>query len=221
MRKRRIIRIGAVTLSIALLLIGAIGAVGTGAWFTDTETSNGNILTAGTLDLTVDGVNDPNVAFMTCANMSPGDTEYQYWVLKNVGSIDGRPSITFSAITNNDNGLTDAEGDVDTTGGDGEGELGANAYVMMRWRQPAGSGTWQSVRLTNNWGNPLLNGVGGVTVGEGLLTAGGALVDNALPILGPGEEVEVEFRVWIMNAIGNVIQSDSAEFSVTFNLDQN
>ncbi len=221
MRTKKIIRIGAFTLIIALLLVGAIGAMGTGAWFSDTETSNGNTLTAGTLDLTVDGENDPNVAFMTCTDMSPGDTEYQYWVLKNVGSIDGQPSITFSAITNNDNGLTDPEGDVDTTGGDGEGELGANAYVMMKWRQPVGTGTWQSVRLTNNWGNPLLNGIAGATVGEGLLTAGGAIVDNALPVLSQDEEVEVEFRVWIMNSIGDVIQSDSAEFNVIFNLDQN
>jgi hypothetical protein len=104
---------------------------------------------------------------------------------------------------------------VDTTGGDGEGELGANAYAMMKWENGGG---WQNVRLTNNFGDPLLNNLSGATVGLGLLTGGGT--DNALPILGPGEEVQVEFRIWIMNSVGNIIQSDSAGLSIIVDLDQ-
>ncbi len=83
---------------------------GTYSLFNDTETSNGNTLTAGTLDLTVDGQDDPNVMNITVSNMKPGDdTGYYKWVLKNVGTLPGNLSVTFSVIINNENGINEPE----------------------------------------------------------------------------------------------------------------
>ena len=78
------------------LVIGLVGA-GTFAWFQDTETSSGNIFTAGTMDLKIrdwtgtesgtwkDGV----TATWTLSGMEPGvsETGIQQIELQNVGSI--------------------------------------------------------------------------------------------------------------------------------------
>jgi len=76
-------------LTIAFVL--AVGMIGVGAfaYFSDTETSTGNQLTAGTLDLKTndaDGVSQTVYA----TNMAPGDTAGPSTiVLKNSGSVDG------------------------------------------------------------------------------------------------------------------------------------
>jgi predicted ribosomally synthesized peptide with SipW-like signal peptide len=113
---------------VSVFFIGLLALVvgwGTYALFSDTETSSGNTFTAGTLDLTVDGQDDPNVVHITVSNMKPGDdTGYYKWVLKNIGTLSGKVSVTFSVMTNDDNGLIEPEAACDTTGGAGQGELG-------------------------------------------------------------------------------------------------
>lgn len=114
-----------VLLVLALLMVAGMAGAGTFAYFSDTEASTGNTFTAGTLDLKVGDVDDPNVVHVTLSDMKPGDdTGYYKWVLKNTGTLPGRVSVTFSPITNDDNGLTEPESACDTTGGPGEGELG-------------------------------------------------------------------------------------------------
>jgi len=74
-------------LTIAFMLLIGIGGIGTWAYFSDTETSTGNTLTAGTLDLTTndaDGVSQTLLA----TNMAPGDTVGPETItLKNTGSV--------------------------------------------------------------------------------------------------------------------------------------
>lgn len=94
------------TIILALSLIGA----GAFAIFSDTETSTGNAFTAGTLDLKVDGQDDPYVMSVTLSNMKPGDESVYYkWVLKNTGSLPGKLSVTFGTITNDENGVVEPE----------------------------------------------------------------------------------------------------------------
>lgn len=92
------------------LVIGLVGA-GAFAYFSDTETSSGNTLTAGTLDVKVDGEDDgATVASVTLSNMKPGDMSVYYkWVIKNYGNIPGTLSVTFSPIANNENGVVEPE----------------------------------------------------------------------------------------------------------------
>jgi len=106
--------------------VASMMTIGTHSYYSDTETSVGNTFTAGTLDLNVDGQDDPNVVHITLSNMKPDDdTGYYKWILKNVGTLPGKVSVTFSTIINDDNGLTEPESACDTTGGSHpEGELG-------------------------------------------------------------------------------------------------
>ena len=97
----------------SLIVIGILGlAVGWGAYsyFNDTETGENNTFTAGTLDLKVDNKDDPNIVYITLSNMKPGDDAgYYKWILKNVGTLPGKLSVTFSVITNSENGIEEPE----------------------------------------------------------------------------------------------------------------
>lgn len=93
----------------SLLMIGIVtGMAGAGTWayFTDTETSEGNTFMAGTLDLTVDGGEYPDVGVkVTLEDMAPGDENVvDPIVLENIGSIDGIADLHYT-ITNDPIGL--------------------------------------------------------------------------------------------------------------------
>ena len=205
--------------SIAIILIaGIFASAGTMAWYSDTETSEGNVLKAGDLDLKVGGSkykDDPYVKHVSLKDVKPGDTIYVYWKLKNVGSICGQPSIEFANIANYENGITEPEKNVgDTT--PNVGELGGLLYVLMKWRQPVGSGAWHEIKMVM-FGHTKLN----------CLTGPYGLGENEadpIPELCKGEEVEIELRLWWdgrFNTPGdNIAQTDSVEFDVIFHLDQ-
>ena len=76
-------------LTIAFMLLIGMTSIGTWAYFSDVETSGGNVLAAGTLDLKTndgDGVSQT----LSAANMGPGDTIGPETItLKNVGSLAG------------------------------------------------------------------------------------------------------------------------------------
>jgi predicted ribosomally synthesized peptide with SipW-like signal peptide len=75
-------------LALAFLLMMGISAIGTWAFFLDSESSTGNTFAAGTLDLKtndVDGVSQTLLA----TNMAPGETiGPETIILKNSGSLD-------------------------------------------------------------------------------------------------------------------------------------
>ena len=203
-------------------IIVVIGLVGLGAfaWFSDVETSSGNTFTAGTLDLKVDGNDDPNVAYVTIGPIKPGWSGRYSWILKNVGTINGQPSLEFSAITNNENGVIEPEVGAAGENGGEPGELGGILRMNIYWRQ--GGGSWNYISSSTNWGDPILNSVGGKTVGLGLIPGGGR-PDIKLPVLGLNDEVEVELRTFWHNPAGSIhnqTQSDSVVFDITFHLDQ-
>ncbi len=74
-------------LGVAALLVMALVGGGTWAYFSDVETSTGNILTAGTLDLKTNDL-DGVTGTLTLTNIAPGDSVGPATVtLKNSGSI--------------------------------------------------------------------------------------------------------------------------------------
>ncbi len=90
-------------LTIAFMLLISMGGIGTWAYFQDTETSTGNVLAAGTLDLKtnlVDGVTQTLYA----TNMAPGDTVGPGTItLKNAGTVAGSTlDLAFSYVENDD-----------------------------------------------------------------------------------------------------------------------
>lgn len=200
--------------SIALILIaGIFASAGSMAWFSDTETSGGNIATAGTLDLEV-GSSPP--ATITVSDMKPGDdTGYYKWILKNTGTITGNYSIEFSAITNRENSRNEPERKAGDTGA--PGELGACLRLTMGWGP---SGWTGPSRVYDPWSENL-DDFGGRTV-----------IDIVYFSLGPGEEVGFFLKLYLDQNIrhwngcswdevdDNIIQSDGVEFDLIFHLDQ-
>ena len=76
-------------LTIAFLLFLAMTGIGTWAYFQDPETSTGNVLTAGTLDLKTDDVDGVSQTLLA-TNMEPGYTVGpETIILKNTGSVGG------------------------------------------------------------------------------------------------------------------------------------
>lgn len=198
----------------SLLVIVAVAAVAgsvTYSIYQDTETSNGNTYTAGTLDLKVNDIDGP-ITPITASNIYPGGpATITTWTLKNTGSVCGNPNIAFSDLVNYENGQNDAEAAVDSTSGAQQGELGGKMYAMMNWRQNGGS--WHSVTLTppGQAGNPAVNQLNGNSYGA-----------SSFPVLCQDQTVDVEFRIWpfTRNDVGNEIQSDSVQFNMAFNLVQ-
>ncbi len=97
----------------ALLIIGSVGA-GTLAYFSDTETSTGNSLTAGTLNLvsTVSGTAPADATKYTLTaggdgingnvvltRLAPGDNGTIVWTLNNSGTLSGNVTMASSNAT--------------------------------------------------------------------------------------------------------------------------
>ena len=106
-------------LTIAALLVMALVGGGSWAYFSDVEVSTGNVLSAGTLDLTVNGGNSDVVMF-TLGNKLPGDSglgaSAGYLTLKNVGDTAGDLKFEITANTNTES--TGTEGTADATSTD-------------------------------------------------------------------------------------------------------
>lgn len=75
-------------LTIAFMLLIGMGGLGTWAYFQDTETSTGNLLAAGTLDLKTDDV-DGVTQTLYASNLKPGDIVSGSITLRNAGSVAG------------------------------------------------------------------------------------------------------------------------------------
>lgn len=141
-----------------ILLVSALTFGATQALFSDEETSTGNTFTAGSLDLTVNGINDPLGVVFSADQLVPGETLNAGTAeIKNNGSIPGKLTLMLTNVNSNENGLLEpetADGDVDgqeidPTGYDansGDGELwdmlSLTIYVdsnndgVMQWNEP-------------------------------------------------------------------------------------
>lgn len=198
-----------VGLSIAALLI--IVAVGGSTWafFGDLESSTGNTIVTGTLDLNIDG-GDSAVTTFSVEDVEPGDSGGGSNVLANSGTINGELDVTFSVITN-------VGGSGDGEYEDGIGHLGGVAEMAV-YIDVDQNGTWSSgdiglksdgtkyyyptavnYAIINNYDSDNFNAVE---------TLAASAADN--------------FRLlWnVPSGAGNNIQGDSISFGVTFTLEQ-
>lgn len=137
---------------LGVLTVGAVASVAlfaTGAFFSDTEKSTGNLLQAGKLDLLIDDECSYNgVAQTGCTwlekDLSTGDLFFNYTDVKPGDSGENTISLkvvdnpawvcaSVQNLTNADNGLTEPESAVDSTDGIGNGELQDNIFMTI-WR---------------------------------------------------------------------------------------
>lgn len=102
MKSKVLMSLVGVAVSASLVIGGALAS------FSDYGTSNNNVFTAGTLDLTVDGQENHDVKF-NVQNMVPGNQPKDTYTLKNVGSTNGYLNLTNISVVNNENGITPPE----------------------------------------------------------------------------------------------------------------
>ena len=127
----------------ALLVMGLVGG-GTWAYFTDVETSTGNVLTAGTLNLdltdTSDDGTESEVATWVFPAIAPGLSggggAGNGLTISNTGTLNGYLDLSSVTVTNAENydaNTDEAEtaDDADTSDSTGVGELGANLLVQI------------------------------------------------------------------------------------------
>lgn len=132
-------------LAVAAMMVMAMVGAGTWAFFSDTEQSAGNILTAGILDLTTGGT----TTTFSLGPLIPGasaDPEVDVTLTNSASStIAADLSISIGAVVNNENGVGDPESDAllgnDTTSGATQGELGSLVDIAI-WLDADDSGTW-------------------------------------------------------------------------------
>jgi len=138
---------GITILAAAALVIG-----GTFAWFSDSETSKGNVLAAGSIDLGIDNhsfyngelnegttwridydlSDDPARQFFNFTDVKPGDWG-EDTISLHVKDNDSWLCADVTLTSDNDNGIVDPEGDDgDVTDGAGNGEL-ADAITFYWW----------------------------------------------------------------------------------------
>ncbi len=181
----------------------------TGAFFLDTETSEGNTFTAGTLNLQV-GNADP-VTWSLDENVMPGDSDGENISVENTGTIDGFLHINFTNLLNNDTTCTEPEkiAEEGDCGNDpNAGELAENLFI--------------TVYFDND--NSANFSIGDTLIYQGMVNntttsiLQAKLVDSEL--LEAGTE---NFRIdWqIDGAVGNEVQSDLVQFDIPSELTQN
>lgn len=179
----------------------AAAGAGTGALLVDSEESTGNSVSAGTLDLTLDG-GDQTVQFLSETGVAPGDSGQARLPVSNAGTLAGSVAVEVADCTSYENGLSGNESAVDDTGGDpgaGNGEL--DQYLEVHAAFANGPELW----------------TGYDTVDARLRTGTVYDLDYVLDG-GASDEFVLDWR--LPDATGDDAQSDSVELALTFRLEQ-
>lgn len=130
---------------IIIFTLGSVALGGTGAFFSDTETSSGNTFTAGAIDLKVDNTSYYNGAvssttswsledltiqkFFNFLDLKPGDFG-EDTISLHVDTNDAYLCANVTLTSDDDNGFTEPEAEVDITDGPGNGELAQNVNFI-------------------------------------------------------------------------------------------
>ena len=195
-------------LTIAAVMIMVMVGGGTWAYFSDTEASADNSLTAGTMDLNIDGGNSVVNTF-TASNVAPGDTGNGSSTLDNVGSLSGELDVAITALVNTGGtGGTEYE--------DGVGDLGGVA-LMAVYIDVDQSGTF-------NAGDIGLKADG--TTYSFPATLQYATIDgystawDAAATMAASAQYDIIIDWEVPTSAGNNIQGDAVSFGILFTLEQ-
>lgn len=146
---------------LAIVSVAAVVGVGSYALWSDTETSNDNIIAAaGSLDLLIDGEDWDGTAEIVVDDTFPGDTGSVSGTVENAGTIDGRTlEFTVSGVADIENDLIDPEAEAND-GSSVTGELCAYVDVQIDY---AGSTVYGPGPISNVGTQTL---AGGLAAGE-------------------------------------------------------
>ena len=199
--RRRLILAG--FLSLLLIASLATGMLGSGAWFSDTETSNGNTFTAGTLDLTLDGQNGTNIVKFTLCNLRPGSQPAGKFTLANLGSIGGFVDLENINWTSQENGVIEPE----SQAGDTTVDVGELQDVL-------------NLRLFHDVDGDGWIGSGDTVFYNGKVKDVPGSFDQNISLPAGGTTYVTAIFDWWSTADDNKAQSDSFTLNMTFELGQ-
>lgn len=194
-------------LTISLVAVVAVSA--TRAYFFDTETSTGNSFTAGTLDLKVDGADDPIPAKISVPTMKPGGSGSVIIALHNDGNIDGGVLVKNTGVTNSEGDNPEPETDKTEPG-----DLGGALITSIKY-DADNDGTFE----VSPWPG---SGTGSVfpTLDSQSGEMFGSLFGPTDMPLAKGDTRNMEISWEIPTGTGNEIMGDTASFALEFHLEQ-
>ena len=194
----------------AVLIIGVISGA-TFAYFSDTESSVNNSLTAGVLDLNIDG-GDIAVTTLTVADAEPGGSGSGSSILANVGSMVGELDIATSAVTNT--------GAVSGTSeyADDSGDLGAVAQIAM-YLDIDQSGTVTAGDIGLQSDETTYDPTGGLNY-DVIDNYASDNWDAIIASMAASASDDIIVLWQVPTGAGNTIQGDSVSFDITFTLEQ-
>jgi predicted ribosomally synthesized peptide with SipW-like signal peptide len=91
-------------------LISALAGAGVYSYFSDTETSTGNVFTAGTIDISIDPTSGQPVTLDGYVDLKPCQTGYTTTTITNDGPNSATVWKHITNVENREHGITDAEG---------------------------------------------------------------------------------------------------------------
>ena len=181
-----------------ICVVAGLVAVGTWAYFSDVEYSEDNTFAAGSLDLKVDGFDDPAVpTFFNVECVKPGDFGSATITLTNDGEcVDALADLHIMNLVDKENGRTEPEKKLGDTGP--VGELSQYMKMTITVTDAAGVQQWYK---------------------EGWLD--GLECNNyVIGPLNPDDELTVVITWEVPAGTGDIIQTDTVEFDIEFSLDQ-
>lgn len=234
---------------IVVLVAGVFAGAGTLANFSDTETSEDNIGTAGILDLKVKGSSwddDPVVKQLSIGNIKPGNTyTLGTFKLKNAGTVKGNLTLKIKNPVSHENSLEEpekAEGDtwseIDPTGYDANGGGGElwDQVTLAIWADsaPYGGAGSHSGNKQKDWDDTIFKGFSS-TQDDCSSTYSISLDSDLIKgqvVLDSGDTVVIGIAIKFIddqsgswwggqgNLSNNMAMSDDIEFDVEFGLVQ-
>lgn len=203
--------------ALLFLIIVSVFASGgyalTRALFSDTETSASNTITAGTLDLAVDGENGEAFDAITVANVGDTGTDAgeKEWTIQNVGTVPGTLGFGVTSITNEENGCNEPELETEPAcEADNNGELGAATTVVIK------------VDTDNDGDYDEEDVVATGTLATANQASFGTQWNTNAAVTIPANSTQKVKMFWSNDpqAYGNEIQSDTLAFQAQFTLTQ-
>jgi predicted ribosomally synthesized peptide with SipW-like signal peptide len=214
-----------------IALVAALVGGGVYAYFNDTETSTGNVFTAGTLNLDLtddsDDGTESETATWVFSDMAPGATGGgARLTISNAGSLNGYLDLSSVAVANAENydantDEAEATDDADTSDETGGGELGANLLVQI-WIDADNEGDVDVDGSSNLLEESIYPAAAIGTPDPGVTGA----LDSIAATYDLDEQLDAGTSTYIAllydlpSATNNAIQGDSATLTFTVELDQ-
>lgn len=209
-------------------LVATIAGAGLYAYFSDTETSTGNIFTAGTMDLKLshsgtDSWNDGVTATWTLSDMKPGDeTPLASVFFKNFGSV-ASSTMEITCDYSVDEEANPVESDTDLNTDEHPDEMAK--YMVITWMKYRNNEVDINCLTGENDGYPSNEDwkISDVD-GDGRITLYDLKMDPLVNLPSPDTQTngitQLDMRIRFDEAAGNDFQGDIFDLTMIFTLKQ-